>query len=163
MSGARFTMDFSKINSVLGKAVSAINERQEMADTIGGQLVNATTERFDKGITPEGKSWKESARAEAEDGQTLADTGRLKNSIVYEASPVAVAVGTGVEYAAIHQFGGTIKPKRAKALKFMTPTGWVTAKKVTMPARPYIGINQEDIDEAAETIRLFMERGLGIK
>jgi phage virion morphogenesis protein len=165
MAGASFKMDFSRANRVLGRAVAKVAERQELANTLGEQLVSSTIERFEEGAGPDGKKWEPSARAELENGQTLVDNGHLKGSINYEASPTAIAVGTTDEIkGAIHQFGGTITPKKAGALKFSVPGGgFVQAKKVQMPARPYIGINQEDIEEAAATIQAYIEQGLGMK
>lgn len=47
--------------------------------------------------------------------------------------------GSNVEYAAIHEFGGEIKAKNVKFLRFRTFDGaWHSVKKVTMPARPYL-------------------------
>lgn len=66
--------------------------------------------------------------------------GRLKQSIVAKKlRRGAVRVGTNVIYARIHEYGGVIRPVRAKALRFRTRDGtWVTTKKVVMPARPYL-------------------------
>ncbi|RJR20562.1 MAG: hypothetical protein C4582_08985 [Desulfobacteraceae bacterium] len=49
--------------------------------------------------------WKPSVRAKLQGGQTLSDTGRLRNSITVRASERSVSVGTNVVYAAVHQFG----------------------------------------------------------
>lgn len=49
-------------------------------------------------------------------GRTLIESARLKNSIAYVASNQGVIIGTNVPYAAIHQFGGTIRPVNAKKL-----------------------------------------------
>jgi phage virion morphogenesis protein len=164
MAGASFKMDFSRANNILGNAVTKISDRQVLSETLGEQLVSSTIERFEDEKGPDGEDWKKSRRAEDEGGQTLSDKGHLKASINYEASPAAVAVGTTDKVkGAIHQFGGDIKPKKGKALKFKTSTGFATVKKVTMPARPYLGINEEDIEEAKETIGLFIQRGLGTK
>lgn len=78
--------------------------------------------------------------------QGLIDTGNLINSIqvrdVKESGQGAeCTVGSaGVIYAAIHEFGGTILPKRAKMLSWISKrTGErIFAKSVTIPARPYI-------------------------
>ena len=49
-------------------------------------------------------------------------------------------VGPQAIYGAIHEFGGVIRPVRAKALAFTLPDGtFVLTQKVTMPARPYLG------------------------
>lgn len=162
MAGASFRMDFSSANRVLGNAARHVANRQQLAETLGEQLVSSTVTRFETGKGPDGKAWKKSRRATEEGGQTLVDRGQMKSSISYEASPAAVAVGTTDKVkGAIHQFGGTIKPKKGKALKFKTDGGFVMVKKVEMPARPYIGINQEDIDEAQNTIAMFMAGGFG--
>jgi len=50
---------------------------------------------------------------------------------------VARVGNQGVVYAAIHEFGGTIRPKRAKRLVFeVEPGQLVFAESVTIPARP---------------------------
>jgi len=41
----------------------------------------------------------------------------------------------GVPYAAIHEFGGTIRAKNAEYLRFMVDGQWVTTKEVTIPKR----------------------------
>jgi phage gpG-like protein len=46
--------------------------------------------------------------------------------------------GSNLKYAAIHQYGGTIRPVRAKALRFKVGGSFVTVKKVKIPERPYI-------------------------
>jgi phage gpG-like protein len=53
----------------------------------------------------------------------LVDTGRLRSSINGQVRGDAAYIGTNVEYAAIHEFGGKTKPhtiraKKAKALRF---------------------------------------------
>jgi len=41
-------------------------------------------------------------------------------------------------YAAIHEFGGEIRPKNAEYLNFRTDRGYVRTKKVTIPERSYV-------------------------
>lgn len=44
-----------------------------------------------------------------------------------------------VNYARIHELGGTIVPVKAQALKFQLPDGsFRVVKSVTIPARPYL-------------------------
>lgn len=102
--------------------------------SIGEAVKTMSVAAFEDETSPSGKEWKKSARAESEGGQTLSDTGRLKTSIDVAAGSDTVQVGTNVVYAAIHQLGGTIKPKKGKALKF----GSTIVSKVTMPARPFL-------------------------
>lgn len=69
--------------------------------------------------------------------------GDLRSGIDYDItrrglnSKARVGVG-GVKYAAIHEFGGTIRAKK-DWLTFQTRDGeWHRVKQVTIPARPYI-------------------------
>jgi len=70
-------------------------------------------------------------------------TGTLKRSIHHETvekshDRVVVAVGTNLEYAAIHEFGGTIESKTGY-LVFQTDDGeWHSVSSVQIPARPYL-------------------------
>lgn len=51
----------------------------------------------------------------------------------------AVRIGTNLEYAAIHEFGGIIRPVNAPRLVFeVEPGEWRTADQVEIPARPYL-------------------------
>ena len=53
-------------------------------------------------------------------------------------------IGTNKLYGAIHQFGGTIEPKAYPALVFRIDGKLCFARKVTIPARPYLGVSAED-------------------
>lgn len=77
-------------------------------------------------------------------GQALrVRTGRLRGSITsavdIKGDTVLGRIGTNVIYARIHELGGIIMPKTAKALRFQVAPGeWRTAQKVVMPARPFL-------------------------
>lgn len=146
-------LDWGGFDKALGKAAQKMKNRQKMMDSIGEALVSGTVKRFSDGKGPDGKAWQPSERG----GQTLVDTGRLRNSVDYAATLDKVMVGTNLPYALIHQMGGTITPKNAKRLVFDKPGGGKAfAKKVTIPARPFIGISNEDLEEAKATIAAFM-------
>jgi len=70
-------------------------------------------------------------------------TGNLMNSINVKAGKTtahsaSVTIGTNVIYAAIHEFGGTIKAKNAPYLCFVVDGNFVKTKSVEIPARPYL-------------------------
>jgi HK97 gp10 family phage protein len=71
-------------------------------------------------------------------------SGTLSRSIhneVAESGPrrAVIHIGTDLIYAAIHEFGGTIKPKRGKFLRFKNQAGeYVFTKQVTIRAHPYM-------------------------
>lgn len=81
--------------------------------------------------------------------QELVDTSNLLNSISVQEgsggkSDATVEIGTNVEYAAIHEFGGTIHQTNA--------WGKGIEQYITIPARPYLrpalDENEEDIKAA---------------
>lgn len=77
---------------------------------------NQTRDRFDTQIAPDGNKWLPSRRQETQGGKTLTGNGILSGSITSDATIEYAEWGTNVEYGALHQFGGVIKPVRAKFL-----------------------------------------------
>ena len=123
----------------------------------GHTIDNQMQRRFDAQRGPDGRPWKKSARVKSRGGKTLTDSARLRNSTTQIATARQVQRGTNVIYAAIHQFGGTITAKKAKALKFAIPgVGFRTVKKVKIPARPFMGFSPEDIRELARELQDFI-------
>lgn len=157
MSGAGIviSIDDNPVRRGLGRLAARLSDLYPVLDTIGASIAAETVQHFEAGASPDGNPWPVSLRARIQSGQTLVDTGRLVQSISHQvaADRQSVSVGTNVEYAAIHQFGGVIRPVRAKALKFRLPTGqWVHAQRVVMPARPYLGIGWGERETILDTI-----------
>jgi phage virion morphogenesis protein len=102
----------------LDKALMALRERmshfQPVMANIGRYLRRQTRINFERGGRP--TKWKPSWRAKMQGGKTLMDTGRLALSMDWAATDDEAIVGTNVRYGRIHQLGGTIVPKTAKAL-----------------------------------------------
>lgn len=122
--------------------------------------------------------WKDIQRS----GQILADTGTLKNSLAPKGSegdkPVSppngiikftgdvITMQTNVKYAAIHNYGGIIKPKSKDMLRWKDASGWHAAKQVKIPKRPFLegAWNAEDQQELNDTMTNFLKRLLnGVK
>lgn len=132
--------------SAVSEAAQRLAEPRPMWEAIGRVMVDSTRRRFDDGAGPGGAPWKPSARA-AEGGKTLVGLGMaggLMGSITYDADDGGVRWGSNMRHARIHQLGGTIRPKQAAALRFKVGDRWVTADSVTIPARPYLGVDAED-------------------
>ncbi|MBU5312224.1 phage virion morphogenesis protein [Tissierella carlieri] len=125
--------------------------------TLSEALRTSTRERFKEQKSPDGKSWTKSIRAISEGGTTLTDKAGLKNSIKSTANSSGFAVGTNKVYARTHQFGEkkrTIKAKTSKGLRFKVDGEWKNKKEVTIkiPARPFLGISEEDMREIKGTL-----------
>lgn len=75
-------------------------------------------------------------------------SGMLRDSIkllrFYQLAPggeATAVIGAGnkrVPYAAIHEYGGVIKPKTKPFLRFKIGEQWISTKQVVMPSRPYL-------------------------
>lgn len=145
MAGMR--MEVSGQEAVLAELaghVARAGNPRGLFENIGMALVVSTQRRFEQGMAPDGFVWPPSYRALAEGGKTLVDSARLMQSITYNASDAGVEVGTNVLYAAVHQLGATIVAKQADALTFKIGGGWVSKKQVTIPARPFLGLDEDD-------------------
>lgn len=131
-------------------------KKTEINRVIGESLRSSTIQRFREEKEPNGKRWTNSIRASEDGGITLSSTGRLKNSIRTAPTSIGVAVGTNTIYAPTHQFGirKTIKAKNGNRLRFRVNGRWVSKKsvRVSIPARPYLGISKEDMQEIKGTL-----------
>lgn len=104
----------------------------------------------------------------------LVDTGRLRSSISFQLrSPKVVEVGTNLDYAAAHQFGGKVKSKpltrkvrralwrwlRNEESSLRKRLGWLLNRKfegkeieAEVPARPFVGITKQTIEDVREVV-----------
>ena len=149
----RITIDDTGVRQGLARLLARGENLAPAMDEIGNMLVNSVLSRFQTRNGPDGKPWKPSIRALTEGGVTLTDRGHLRDSITHRTGPDSVEVGTNLTYAAIHQFGGTIKAKTARGLKFRIGDRWSTKQSVDIPARPFLGLDAGDRDEITEILR----------
>lgn len=150
-------------NALLKKlqALSSI-DKKDLNSVLGETVKESTRYRFRTERAPDGKKWEPSIRTQNHGGITLVDSAVLKNSITRKSNEGGFAVGTNTIYAAPHQSGAniTIHAKTSKGLKFKIGEQWVTKKevKVKIPARPFLGISQDDEDEIMDTINDFLDK-----
>ncbi len=99
----------------------------------------------------------------------LQDTGYLKNSIYPIFTKDMASVGTNVEYAKLHQFGGTskvpamfIEPVRKKALRFVIGGKVIFSKYANIPeriakvpARPFLWLRKEYKERILNLVRRY--------
>jgi phage virion morphogenesis protein len=113
-------------------------------DKIGAYLVSSVQRRFQAGVAPDGSPWVPSIRAATQGGKTMMLSGQLAASLAHEAGRDQVEVGSNKVYAGIHQLGGTIFAKNAPNLRFRIGERWISKPSVTIPARPFLGIDERD-------------------
>ena len=138
-------------------------DRKTIKTAMGEGVRESTLERFKRSQGPDGRRWRSSIRAATGGGKTLIDSARLRNSIRVHSDASGFAVGTNVKYAATHQFGEpgrTIRVNRKKALRFQVDGRWISKKQVriTIPARPFLGLSDEDMQEIKATTEEFIQK-----
>ncbi|MFN4089977.1 MAG: phage virion morphogenesis protein [Alphaproteobacteria bacterium] len=124
---------------------------------IGEYMTEATKRRFREGTGPDGIAWAAksaatlaaySRRGERQDPRPLwGPTGMLAAQIFHEAGPDRVEVGSNRIYAAMMQFGGT---------KAAFPHLWGD-----IPARPFLGLSEDDRAAILEAIDIALGAALG--
>jgi len=131
-----------------------------------GELIQESTEdrlNSGKNVDPTGKPWVTlqpwyQEQKKRNQGKILSLNGHLADSINHDVvNGNTVVVGTNKEYAAIHQFGGVIRPKTSKGLAIGVVNsdgdarlGW--AKEVTIPARPFLGVSNQDKEKILDAV-----------
>ncbi len=154
----RATITQGSVLEALAKLALDPGDKRSLLDNIGSGVAESTRLRFIDQEAPDGTPWVPSLRAKHQGGETLRDTGRLMNSITHAVSGDTVEVGTNVPYAHPLHFGATIKPTGGKFLHFRAWPGgpWARKSTVILPARPFIGINDDDAQEIADVITAFL-------
>jgi phage virion morphogenesis protein len=150
MAGARF--DGTAAIEHLSGLVDAINDPSPLLAELGEYGLRSTRERFKTQTAPDGTAWaalqpwyqREKRRNR---NRILTLNGYLRGQMTWQlVGDRTVEIGSNLPYAAVHQFGATIKPRAAKVLMFRGHA----AKSVTIPARPYLGLSDEDRSEIVE-------------
>jgi phage virion morphogenesis protein len=166
MTGARIVsaLDDKSVLEALTRlrAVGTVN--LPMMRAIGAGLRDVTQRRMSQGIDADGTPFAplSAAYAAIKVGSHIligrGMVGGLQGTLTFGATPGLVWVGSNKVYAAIHQFGGKIVPKNAKALQFKLGNHFVRVQSVTIPARPYLGFGEAErlivLDEVERRIGL---------
>jgi phage virion morphogenesis protein len=132
---------------------------QASLKNIGIAMVKSVRRRFDAEQAPDGTPWKPLSpayRAGKKGQKILQESGMrggLLGTIVWQlVGSNAVAIGTNKIYAAIHQFGGTVLPRKGDFLVFKLGGRLIFARKVVIPARPFLGLSAADRQTLLDTI-----------
>ena len=158
----RITIDDEAARGALDAAIALGQDLTPVLDEIGAQVVSTIELRFEAGLAPDGTPWQPSRRAREQGGRTLIDSRRLLGSLSHQPDATGVDVGFNAIYAAIHHFGGTIKAKPGKRLRFFDASGKpVFRRKVTIPRRPLIGTEDFDPEDIGAVVADFVADAFG--
>lgn len=183
------------LRAALGRLIASLADTTPTMRDLSEIMIDASARAFDKTADPvTGTPWQPLSasrqRQRAHKGRSIAnmlqDGGWLVGSIARPSGPGAVReigpdhalVGTDVPYAAIHQFGGTIKREAAPmTVRLRKKNGRIqfaknkhkrvrivdTVRKaytITIPARPFIGVSPTDIQDMLDTITRNLQKAL---
>lgn len=163
MTGVSLEVEISDkaVQQAFTRLITVMGDTTPIMSAIGSGLVGSTHRRFVSQKSPDGVAWEKlnpEYKKTKRNSRILTESGRLRDSISHRAGRDQVTVGTNAVYAAVHQLGATIKPKSASHLVFRLASGIVLAKSVTIPARPYLGISDDDQVMISETVFSALQR-----
>ena len=165
MAGARFSVSFDDKTARAGLQglLDAVDDPAPLLAELGEYLLGSTRARFSSQTAPDGEGWAQLQpwylrEKKRNKGRKLTLDGYLRGRLVSQVvGGRSVEVGSNLVYAAVHQFGATIRPRAAKVLMFRGHA----AKQVTVPARPYLGLSGEDRSEIVERTLEWLQRRMG--
>lgn len=111
-------IDAAAVTEALRRLTGAVEDMTPLFMEIGEGIRQGVVAGFEQGADPEGKRWEP---LKYRKGRPLMDTGALRGSIIARAMASEAEIGTNLNYAVIHQFGGAAGRNLA----------------ATIPARPF--------------------------
>lgn len=133
--------DISKVRQIVAQLKKAgALAATALPHNLGAELLTQAQLGFRMSTAPDGTPW---APLKFRAGKPLLDTGsHLYGSLhIARADPSAITLALGFAYAGVHQYGATIRAKKAKSLAFKPRGGKLMfAKQVTIPARPMLPV-----------------------
>ncbi|KEH09149.1 virion morphogenesis protein [Delftia tsuruhatensis] len=169
MAGTHFSVEVrpGHADEELQRLDTSLSNTAPLLAMVGEYLQGSVEGRFRAQRGPDGSAWQALSpryqrRKKRNKDKILTLNGYLRSYIRWQPdSDDAVLVGTDRKYGAIHQFGGTIKqPARQSTVHFgagkakhlfvkksrakRSQQVSIGAHEIKMPARPYLGISEED-------------------
>lgn len=146
--------NLEQITATLNELARRAKDKSDLMRQIAGTMHSAVDLNFADGGRPKwlGLSYRQ--------GDPLRLNGGLQDSIESHSDNNRAVVGTNKAYAAIHQFGGVITPKKGKYLVFKIGDSWIMTDKVEIPARPFLTLPPQDEADILQDIQDYFQRVL---
>lgn len=148
----------------LSRLTGLMSDLTPVMQDLGELLMLSTKERFPKGIAPDGTPWAAKtaatiqrylSRGDRADSRPLyGPSGALSQQIFYEAGPDQVEIGSNRIYAAVMQFGAAKGAFGTTSRGGPIPWG-------NIPARPFLGLSDEDEVNLVATVEEWLARAAG--
>lgn len=158
----------AEIERLFERVISHLADPRPLMQDIGAQQIAATRARFLAGLTPDGSVWApkspatlaaQAARGDPVDNRPLIARGTLHRTLNYQvgADGQSVTIGSGQIYAAVQQFGAAKGAFGAAKGAFGTDTRGRSIPWGDIPARPYLGLSDQDRTDIAAIITEWLE------
>ncbi|WP_166838699.1 phage virion morphogenesis protein [Rheinheimera pleomorphica] len=112
MAGSNISIDAGGANAIADVITQLVQQGRNLKPAlsqIGEYLVEATQDRFQLEVAPDGSLWDplapETTRRKNGDTRILRQSSTLVDTILYDVNDDQLLVGSNMEYAATHQFG----------------------------------------------------------
>ena len=137
-------LDNKAVEEALLEVAQKASDLRPLMKNIAGIMADSTEENFKEEGRPKWKDLSEKTKTARRKtghypGQILQVTGQLASSISTHYDEDSAVIGSNLDYAAIHQLGGQAGRKKA----------------VSIPARPYLQLTDEDFEEILESTEEF--------
>ena len=140
-------LDNKAVQDTLLKVAAKAETLRPLMKNIAGIMADATEENFSQQGRPD--KWQELAESTIKKrkkaghwpGQILQVEGRLATSITTQYDNESAIIGSNLDYAAIHQLGGQAGKN----------------KSVSISARPYLLLTDDDLEEILTAIELYLK------
>lgn len=140
-------VDNKAVNERLLELAKRGENLRPLMKNIAGIFASSTEDNFREEGRPD--KWTELADITKENrkkkdkwpGQILQVEGQLASSVNTQYDDNSAVIGSNLDYAAIHQLGGKAGSN----------------KKVTIPARPYLKLTDDDLEEILQQITLYLK------
>ncbi|WP_273152819.1 phage virion morphogenesis protein [Methylophaga thiooxydans] len=149
MAGASISIDYSFPDKAIAARLRALVDAGEDLEPafidIGEGLLNSTHDRWDQQVDPEGNPWepldpKYQARKKKNADKVLVLEGFMRDTLAYNTSSQSMEMGTNLIQGATHQFGDDDRG---------------------IPARPYLGVSEDDEQMIIDTLHDHFQEALG--
>lgn len=154
----------AEISAMLDRVARSLTDMTPLMQEFGEFLVESTKQRFKDGSDPEGNAWAPKSETTIEQYERRGDkvdfrplfgpTGRLSSEISYEADADSVRWGSNLIYSAVMQFGAEKGEFGSMANGSPIPWG-------DIPARPFLGISDDDRAGLTATVEEWLEEAAG--
>lgn len=148
----------------LDKIASELTDMTDLMQDLGELLVDSTKRRFAEGTAPDGTAWapksdatidayrrreKKKPNSRVDFRPLFGPSGRLSSEIFAQADSASVEIGSSLIYSAVQQFGAAKGEFGSASNGSSIPWG-------NIPARPFIGLSEEDRSNVDAELRDYL-------